>query len=153
MIAAEKTKHSTGAGEWVRARIKRDQIDKYLNDGKTFIDTGSIERDLDANRNPDPVRVREIIRKALAIEALTAEETACLLSVEDPELLEEMKQDERYAHEFAGGNLGGGSNTVKFDGKSIENPWKPGHINLTAQGRIVKENPALAERLKAEAGK
>ena len=79
-------------GDWIRDRIKPDQIEKYLNNGKTFIDAGSIERDLDANRNPDAGKVREIIQKSLAIEALTPEETACLLHVEDKDLLNEMKQ-------------------------------------------------------------
>lgn len=35
---------------------------------------------------------------------------------------------------------------------SGDNPWKKDSLNLTAQGRIVRENPELAERLKAEAG-
>jgi hypothetical protein len=70
-----------------------------------------------------------------------------------PQLLEEMKQSQEYAPLFAGGNVGAGSNTVQFDGKSIENPWKPETLNLTLQGKIVKENPELAARLKAEAGR
>ena len=42
--------------------------------------------------NSDPQRVREILAKSLAIETLTPDETACLLHVEDPALLAEMRQ-------------------------------------------------------------
>lgn len=38
----------------------------------------------------DPARVREIIAKSLAKEALAVEETASLLAVEDPDLIEEL---------------------------------------------------------------
>jgi hypothetical protein len=36
----------------------------------------------------------------------------------------------------------------------VRNPWKSGdQFNLTEQGRIVRENPALAKQLAAAAGK
>ena len=95
MISTDKTekkKSKITNGDWIRDRIKPDQIEKYLDNGKTFINAGSIDRDLDANRNPDAGKVREIIQKSLAIEALSPQETACLLHVEDETLLEEMKQ-------------------------------------------------------------
>lgn len=44
----------------------------------------------------------------------------------------------------ASGGKGGGTGTV--------NPWKKEHWNMTKQGAIMKENPQLAARLKAEAG-
>lgn len=46
----------------------------------------------------------------------------------------------------AGGGAAGGSDSAAV------NPWKPGSINLTQQGRILRENPELAARLKREAG-
>ncbi len=95
MISTDKTKKKkcrASDRDWIKHRIKPEQIEKYLDNGKTFIDTGSIEHDLNTNRNPDAGRVRDIIRKSLAIQALTPQETACLLHVESEELLEEMKQ-------------------------------------------------------------
>lgn len=71
--------------------------------------------------------------------------------MEIPQLLQEMKESEGYAHLFAGGKAGAGSNTTFFDGKKIKNPWAKDSFNLTEQGRIYKENPQMAERLKAEA--
>lgn len=46
----------------------------------------------------------------------------------------------------AGGGAGGGGK------QSARNPWKAGQINLTEQDAIEAKNPALASRLKAEAG-
>ena len=85
-------KPAVEGGGWVKERIKPEQIEKYLDRGRQFIDDAAIERALAANGNPDPRRVREILAKSLAIETLTPDETACLLHVEDPALLAEMRQ-------------------------------------------------------------
>ena len=34
----------------------------------------------------------------------------------------------------------------------IKNPWSKEHFNLTEQGRILRENPELAEQLKSQVG-
>ncbi len=79
-------------GGWIANRVKAEQIEKYLDNGRDFIDESAIEQALAANVHPDPQRVREILAKSLAIETLTPDETACLLHVEDPQLLAEMRQ-------------------------------------------------------------
>ncbi|NLF22634.1 MAG: [FeFe] hydrogenase H-cluster radical SAM maturase HydG [Lentisphaerae bacterium] len=71
--------------------IVRDEIDRYYQDGRDFIDDDRIERDLKAAVNPDPSRVRDILAKSLAIETLLPEETAVLLQVTDPGLRQEME--------------------------------------------------------------
>ncbi len=78
--------------DWVRHRIRPEQIEKYLDHGRCFIDEAAIERALAAHRTPEAGRVRDILQKALAIQTLTLDETACLLNVEDPELLAEMRR-------------------------------------------------------------
>jgi hypothetical protein len=53
-------------------------------------------------------------------------------------------------HPSSGGGAGGGSKAA-VDG--AKNPWIKGqHFNLSEQARIIKQDPAAANRLKAEAG-
>jgi len=42
-------------------------------------------------------------------------------------------------------------NRITFQGASVANPWSKDTMNLTLQGQIFKENPALAEKLKKQA--
>lgn len=77
--------------DWVKQVIKQDEIDKYLVNGKDFIDEESIVRDLAAAVRPDKQLVRDILKKSLEIKLLSPQETAVLLNVEDAGLLEEMK--------------------------------------------------------------
>lgn len=63
---------------------------KEREDIKTFIPQEEIKELLERTKNPDPVRVREIISKSLDKQRLEPEETATLLNVEDKELLEEI---------------------------------------------------------------
>lgn len=68
------------------------------------------------------------------------------------ERLEEMKQDPQFAVLFEGGVTGAGSKTERGGSGKQVNPWKKETLNLTEQGRIVRENPELAKRLATEAG-
>lgn len=47
---------------------------------------------------------------------------------------------------------GAGSQGNKGGGHLSDNPWKKESFNLSQQGRLIKENPALAAQMKAEAG-
>ncbi|PIE31308.1 [FeFe] hydrogenase H-cluster radical SAM maturase HydG [candidate division KSB3 bacterium] len=85
------TAAGSGIKSWIKNRIKQEQIDKYLEKGKDFIDDGRIEQQIADAVNPDPLKVRDIIAKSRAIEDLTPEETATLLNVTDPELWQEME--------------------------------------------------------------
>ncbi|GAB6270960.1 thiamine biosynthesis protein ThiH [Smithella sp. F21] len=57
-----------------------------------FINDLHIENLLDQAKNPDPLRVREIIDKALELKGLAPEETAALLQTEDASLVEAILQ-------------------------------------------------------------
>jgi len=91
MKTIAKTK-SNDTENWVRNRINHQQINKYLNDGECFINTAKIESQLRTNHKPDKTRVKEVLQKSLAINTLNPDETACLLNVENPDLLAEMEQ-------------------------------------------------------------
>lgn len=75
---------------WADQVIKQDEIDKYLVDGKDFINETEIERILSENKTNDHDRIHSILRKSLSIKRLSAEETATLLNVTDENLWEEM---------------------------------------------------------------
>jgi 2-iminoacetate synthase len=70
--------------------IKEDEIERYLDNGKDFINDEEIWEKINKHANPDPVQVREILAKSLAIETLEPDELAILINVKDPELWEEM---------------------------------------------------------------
>ncbi len=78
--------------DWKKKVINNAEIDKYLVDGKDYIDDLSIFSDLDQNSRPDPLFIRDILQKSLSIKTLTPNETAALLQVESPELWEEINQ-------------------------------------------------------------
>lgn len=83
---------TTNVKDWAAAVIKQNEIDKYLVGGKDFIDEKKIFEELEQQKNPDKEKVRDILQKSLDIKTLTPEETATLLNVEDPELLQEMQE-------------------------------------------------------------
>jgi 2-iminoacetate synthase len=63
---------------------------RLTKDCSDFIDDDRLNNLLNENKVDESQRVRSIIVKSLAKEALTVEETAVLLRVENPELLEEI---------------------------------------------------------------
>lgn len=83
---------AAGAGKWLAEKIKPEQVKKYFSAGGCFIDAARIKNRLKTNVNPDPFRVRDILRKSLAIQTLSLDETACLLNVEDASLWNEMEE-------------------------------------------------------------
>ena len=92
MTTMTKNIRPAGSAGWAGQRIKPEQIEKYLDDGRDFIDEPAIEQALATNRTCDAKRIRDILQKSLAVETLTPDETACLLHVTDPAMLDEMHQ-------------------------------------------------------------
>ena len=83
---------SAAVQEWIDRAIAPEEIERYLDSGRDFIDEERIERELEEARNPDPKEIRDILAKSREIETLEPRETAALLNVKDPELWEEMGQ-------------------------------------------------------------
>ncbi len=81
----------TAETAWIAGRIKQDQIDRYLDQGKDFIDDGEIWRKIEAAAEPDAAVVRAILTRSLAVQTLTPDELALLIRVQDPEMLKEME--------------------------------------------------------------
>ncbi|MCF7893551.1 MAG: [FeFe] hydrogenase H-cluster radical SAM maturase HydG [Candidatus Omnitrophica bacterium] len=80
-------------GLWKKNRIKEDEIKRYKKEGQgSFIDHKKIEFLLAKKRKISKKEIKDILAKSLTIEALSLEETAVLLSVEDKELLSLMEE-------------------------------------------------------------
>ena len=82
----------TSARDWWERRIVPEQMAKYLQDGRDFIDDEAIAAKLQSGAEPDSAHIRAIITKARAIQSLDLDETAALLRVRDPELWAEIRQ-------------------------------------------------------------
>ena len=88
------TKRKQTVKEWVDTRVIQDQIDRYLDNGKDFIDEDAINGKLTdpANINADAQRIRDIVAKSESLETLLPDELAALLHVKDPTLIKEMEE-------------------------------------------------------------
>jgi 2-iminoacetate synthase len=91
-MKATMIKESNTEKNWIKDRVKPQQVTKYLSNGRCFIDAGQIEDALAKNSEPDNSMVRDILQKSLAIETLSPAETACLLNVKDQDVVLEMEQ-------------------------------------------------------------
>jgi 2-iminoacetate synthase len=82
--------NTVSVASWIkRARIQ-EEIDKYLLNGKDFIDDNAIFNTLLQNRKAPASKIRDILQKSFSVTILAPEETAALLNVESPELWEEI---------------------------------------------------------------
>ena len=94
-LPSPSIRHYKDVADYRAHFIQQDQIDRYLPGGKHFIDDAKILADLataaELPKN-DPVRVRDILAKSRTLNTLLPEETAYLLQVDDPDLLNEMER-------------------------------------------------------------
>lgn len=81
----------TTHASWIAERIRPDQIDRYLDQGKDFIDDLAIWKKIETAQEPDATQVREILSRSLAVQTLKPDDLAALIRVQDPELLREMQ--------------------------------------------------------------
>jgi len=77
---------------WIKDRIKREEVDKYLNNGTDFINESLIEEKLKKNNQPDLKKINDILAKSLSIETLSLDEVACLSNVKDEKILDDMRE-------------------------------------------------------------
>ncbi len=75
---------------WRKNLIRQEEIDKYLIDGKDFIDTEAIEGQLEKGKAHSAQQIRSIINKAYAIKLMSGEDLAALVQVQDPQLKAEV---------------------------------------------------------------
>lgn len=91
MILLEpNSKQIMGVKEWCQQVIKPEENERFLRNGKSFIDENELNTALQSNQHATKEEIRQIIQKSLQIQALTLDETAKLLYVTDPELWNEI---------------------------------------------------------------
>ena len=86
LITLEKKK------SWMESVIRPEENERFLTNGKDFIDEGKIFGLLNDTASPDPAFIRAVLDKSRSIQRLEPEETAALLQVEDPALIYEMEE-------------------------------------------------------------
>ncbi len=74
--------------DWVKSQIKQDEIDRYMEGGKDFIDDDYINRTLAENtaEKLDKTRLTDILQKAYDINLMDDADVAALCNIKDPEL-------------------------------------------------------------------
>jgi len=72
--------------DWVQSVVKEEEIERYMRNGRDFIDDDEIWEKLRNNKKPDKKKIEDIIQKSMEIQTLEPDETACLLNIEDPEI-------------------------------------------------------------------
>lgn len=80
------------ASSWAKNVICLEERDRYLKNGKDFINDELIKEQIEIAKNPEKERIRAIIAKSLEIQRLNPEETAALINVTDPDLRKEMEE-------------------------------------------------------------
>ena len=81
---------SQTVSEWIEKVVKPEQIEKYLEQGKDFIDEELIRQWLTTAINPEKSLLRDIMSKSLDLQRLEPYETAALLNCNDEDIWEEM---------------------------------------------------------------
>jgi 2-iminoacetate synthase len=81
---------TAGCSEWVSRLIRPEEIERYLRNGRDFVDEELIWSELEKQRNPDRSRIRDIVAKSLSLKRLDPPETAALLNCTDEDLWQEM---------------------------------------------------------------
>lgn len=76
--------------DWKNHLIQQDEIDRYLDHGKDFIDDDAIESEIIAQAGASPERIRAILKKAHDINLMPSEDVAALVNVTDPALRKEV---------------------------------------------------------------
>jgi len=81
---------NTAVQEWIKNVIKPEQVERYMEHGRDFINDAYINELLLTKKQPEKEEIRAIIAKSLELHRLEPEETAALLNCTDEDLWQEM---------------------------------------------------------------
>ena len=92
MGTMRQTTQSNALNAWAKSRIREEEITRYMEDGRSFLDEARITHTLATQEASDAARIEDILQKSLSIQTLTLEETATLLNVTDPAIRARMEE-------------------------------------------------------------
>lgn len=76
--------------DWKNHLVKQDEIDRYLIDGKDFIDDEAIEAEIAANKVTTQEELHAILAKAKKINLMPSKDVAKLVNITDPKMRQEI---------------------------------------------------------------
>lgn len=76
--------------EWKDNLVQQDEIDRYLYDGKDFIDDDAIESEIAANKETTEEELHEILKKARSIDLMPSKDVAKLVNITNPKMRREV---------------------------------------------------------------
>jgi len=145
----EQLKNAAGNSEELKAQIEQLQAENKKASEEWQAKVAqmqldfAIEKALTAAKAKNPKAVKALLN--LENVKLDGDK---LLGLDDQ--LKAIQQSDPYLFGDSG-KVGGGTNPPGVGDPEV-NPWKPETFNLTLQGKILREDPAKAARMKAEAG-
>ncbi len=145
----EKLKNAAGNSEELKAQIEQLQAENQKAAEEWQAKMAQMQLDFAIEKALAAAKAKN----AKAVKALLDMDKVKLdgeqlLGLEDQ--LKVLQQSDPYLFGDSG-KVGGGTNPPGVGDPEV-NPWKPETFNLTLQGKILREDPAKAARLKAEAG-
>jgi hypothetical protein len=145
----EQLKNAAGNSEELKAQIEQLQAENQKAAEEWQAKMAQIQLDFAVDKALTAAKAKN----AKAVKALLDMEKVKLdgdklLGLDDQ--LKAIQQSDPYLFGETG-KVGSGTNPPGAGNPEV-NPWKPETFNLTLQGKILREDPAKATRMKAEAG-
>jgi predicted RNase H-like nuclease (RuvC/YqgF family) len=145
----EQLKNAAGNSEELKAQIEQLQAENQKAAEEWQAKMSQMKLDFAIEKALTVAKAKNIkaVKALLDLEKVKLDGEQ-LLGLDDQ--LKTLKETDPYLFGDSG-KVGGGTNPPGA-GNSEVNPWKPETFNLTLQGKILREDPAKAARMKAEAG-
>ena len=145
----EQLKNAAGNSEELKAQIEQLQAENQKAAEEWQAKMAQMQLDFAIEKALAAAKAKNVkaVKALLDLEKVKLDGEQ-LLGLDDQ--LKTLKETDPYLFGDSG-KVGGGTNPPGVGNPEI-NPWKPETFNLTLQGQILREDPAKATRMKAEAG-
>ncbi len=145
----EQLKNAAGNSEELKAQIEQLQAEnqKAAEEWQAKMAQMQLDFAIDKALTAAKAKNAKAVKALLDMEKVKLDGDK-LLGLDDQ--LKAIKESDAYLFGESG-KVGSGTNPPGAGNPEV-NPWKPETFNLTLQGQILREDPAKATRMKAEAG-